>query len=218
MTAQPAIRSGAVCENPITGEHVVILEAPCDNGGERILALLTVRPGGAVAGEHVHPHTRERFGVLDGELGVRRDGTGSVGRAGDEFVISTGTRHDWWNAGAGPAQVLVEVSPPGRFSDMILTLFALARDGLTDAAGRPRLLQAVLLGHEFEAEIRFVSPPRWVQRPLFALLAPVARLRGHQATHAHGPLASVGADELDRLRDRAADAFPWAGRPIRVMA
>lgn len=210
-TRAPAPRlTGGVCENPVTGEHVVILEGPEDNGGERILAVLTVRPGGAVAGEHTHAHFSERFGVLEGELAVRVDGREMVRRTGGDVVVAPGVRHDWWNAGDAPARVLVEITPPGRFSEMILTLFALARDGLTDARGRPGPLQAALLAREFATEIAFTTPPRWIQRPLFAVLAPIARARGLQPTRAYGPLPRVEPGELERLRARARDTFAWA--------
>jgi hypothetical protein len=39
-----------------------------------------------------------------------------------------------------------------------------------------------VLGPQFADEIRIVSPPWPVQRAVCALLAPIARLRGHTAT------------------------------------
>ena len=47
------------------------------------------------------------------------------------------------------------------------------------------MLQAALLAREFDDTIRFTSPPRAVQRTVFATLAPLARLRGLQASYPH---------------------------------
>ena len=93
------------------------------------------------------------------------------------------TPHDWWNAGDDTAWIIVEVDPGGRFETMIRNLFGLAADGRTDTTGRPGLLQAALLAREFDDTIRFTTPPRAIQRSLFALLAPLARLHGLRGSY-----------------------------------
>jgi hypothetical protein len=47
----------------------------------------------------------------------------------------------------------------------------------------PHLLQGALVSREFRDVIVFRSPPFLVQRVLFGLLAPVARLRGYRPTY-----------------------------------
>ncbi len=71
-------RAGDVAENPVTGERVVVRVGTEDPGGELLVAELFVRPGGAVAGEHVHPSIDEWFTVLEGRVGFRLDGRDSV--------------------------------------------------------------------------------------------------------------------------------------------
>ncbi len=66
---------------------------------------------------------------------------------------------------------------------MISNAFGLARDGKTDAKGRPHLLQAALFAREFDDVIRFTSPPRLVQKALFGALAPIARLLGYRGSY-----------------------------------
>ena len=61
--------------------------------------------------------------------------------------------------------------------------FGLAAAGRTDAKGRPGLLQASLIAREFDDTMRLTSPPRFVQRPLFAALAPLARRRGLRGSY-----------------------------------
>jgi mannose-6-phosphate isomerase-like protein (cupin superfamily) len=172
---------GDTFENRITGEHAVILRGDEDGGGKPILASLTLAVGGAVAGEHTHPHLQERFHVISGQLAVRLDGQQTTLGPGQDASAPAGTAHDWWNAGDQPAHVLVEISPPDpRFVAMIATLWGLANDGKTNRAGMPKPLQLSLIGREFDDIIRFTKPPRPIQLGVTALLAPLARARGYR--------------------------------------
>jgi quercetin dioxygenase-like cupin family protein len=181
-------RCGDFYENCITGERVVVLRGPDDTApGQTGLAHLTVRPHGAVAGEHVHPQILERFVVISGTLGTRLDGVERELHASDEATATPGTPHDWRNAGDDDASVLVELDPPleqrPRFEAMIATIFGLANDGRTNAKGLPHPPQLALLAREFDDVIRFTRPPRAVQMPLFALLGALGRMRGLEAIY-----------------------------------
>jgi len=134
-------RAGDVAENPVTGERVVVRVGTEDSGGELLVAELFVGPGGAVAGEHVHPTIEEWFTVLEGRVGFRLDGRESIAPVGQRLHVPPGTAHDWWNAGGEEARVIVEVSPAARFEEAVSNTFGLARDGKTNAKGMPNLLQ-----------------------------------------------------------------------------
>lgn len=177
------IMRGDVLENPVTGERAVILERPWDNDERRVTAEVTVLVGARVMGEHRHPALVERFTVLEGELGVKRDGTTTVLGEGGSTVIEPGEWHDWWNAGERNALVRVQITPGERFVHMIETFFGLARLGHTDEKGMPSPLQLALSGREFSDVVEFRSPPPAIQRALFAALAPIARRRGYRATY-----------------------------------
>ena len=177
------IQIGEVWENPITREHVTIIELPHQNPERLAVAELVARVGARVAGEHRHPGMVERFTVLDGELTVKRSGKTSILRQGETATIEPDTWHDWWNAADRDARVRVEATPGERFLLMIETFFGLARIGQTDASGMPHLLQQALCAREFSDAIVYRSPPLLVQRALFGLLAPMARWRGYRATY-----------------------------------
>ncbi len=189
-------RFGDFYENRITGELGVILRGSEDRApGQSGLAHLTVKPHGAVAGEHVHPQIQERFVVIAGTLGTRIDGVERKLGPGEEATATPGTPHDWWNAGEEEASVLVEVDGPDeqadRFESMIATIFGLANDGRTNAKGMPAPLQLALLADEFADVIRFTRPPRAVQTPLFFVLGALGRARGLRGIypeylHPHG--------------------------------
>jgi hypothetical protein len=97
-------------------------------------------------------------------------------------VVEPGAVHDFWNAGEAEAHVLVEVRPGRRFEQMIQALWGMAAAGETDGRGAPRpLLRLAVVAKEFEREFQFVSPPRWLQKALFSVLAPIGRARGYRA-------------------------------------
>ncbi len=123
-----------------------------DSGGDREEADLYVKPGSAVAGEHIHPTIEEAFTVLRGRVGFRIAGRESIAQLNQRLVVSPGVAHDWWNAGEEEAHVLAEASGPGasRFVEVIQNLFGLARDGKTNSKGMPNLLQGAILLREFE--------------------------------------------------------------------
>jgi quercetin dioxygenase-like cupin family protein len=177
------LRAGDVLENPVTGERAVVRVGTAESGGELLVADLHVRPGGAVMGEHLHPAIEESFTVVRGRLAYRLDGREGVARPEERLHVPRGAVHDWWNAGEEEAHVLVEISPGARFEEMIRNAFGLARNGKTNAKGQPRLLQAALFAREFDDVIRFTSPPRSVQKALFGVLAPFARLLGYRGSY-----------------------------------
>jgi quercetin dioxygenase-like cupin family protein len=128
--------SGDIIDNPVTGEHVIVLVGAEDTGAMGMYDL-RLAPGGAVTGEHVHPGMEEAFTVISSEVGFRITGQEGVAPVGERFVVPAGTRHDWWNAGRTTARVLVEVRPSVRFEKMRNELFTLARNGETDSNRLP---------------------------------------------------------------------------------
>lgn len=130
-------RAGDVIENPVTGERAMVRVGTEEAGGELLVAELFVKPGGAVAGEHVHPVIEEWFTVLGGRVGFRLDGREAVAEPGERLHVPANGAHDWWNAGDEEAQVIVEVRPGTRFETAIVNLFGLAQDGKTNDRGCP---------------------------------------------------------------------------------
>ena len=196
------VKAGEVYENPVTGERAVIRVGTQESGGKLLVNDLYVRPGGAVMGEHVHPSIEESFTVVRGRVGFRVDGEESVAEPGRRLTVPPGVAHDWWNAGQEEAHVIVEIGPAARFEEMIRNAFGLAQDGKTDPKGRPRLLQAALFAREFDDVLRFTRPPRPVQKALFGVLAPIARLLGYRGSF---------PEYLEREPSERVEVEPWTG-------
>ena len=175
-------KRGDVIENPVTGEHMIVRVGTEETNGQLLVVDGYFRPGAAVAGEHVHPAIDERFTVVRGRVGFRLDGRESIVEPGQHVQVPPGVVHDWWNAGDTEAYVQVEIRPGARFEEMARNLFGLAQDGKTNAKGMPSFLQLVALATEFEDVLSFTHPPRSIQRVLFGVLAPVARLLGYRGS------------------------------------
>jgi quercetin dioxygenase-like cupin family protein len=175
------VRAGEIYENRVQGDRFVVREGSADTGGARLVGDLYIRPGGAVAGKHVHAYITERFEVVTGTVRFHVGGRDELAPRGERIEVLPGVVHDWWNVGDDEAHVLVDISPAERFELMIENLYGLANDGKTDSRGVPSLLPLALFAREFRREGEFIRPPRIVQRVLFALLAPIARMRGYKA-------------------------------------
>lgn len=176
-------RRGHVFENPLTGERVVVLTDPEDHPDRVLVAHLIVAPGGRVATEHFHPTLTERFHLIHGRVGFLIDGQERVLGAGDHATVEPGVRHDWWQVGDEPAEVVVEVAPGDAFVEMVGTLFGLARDGKVNRRGLPGLLQLAVTANAYRDVTVITSPPPWVQRPLFLLLASIGHTTGLKAAY-----------------------------------
>jgi len=177
----PAVNAGDVIENPVTGEIMTFLLTGSETAGELLRIDMGVRPGGFATGEHVHPHQEERFQITAGEITLRIAGEERRYRAGDHVVIPPGTPHVWWNSGNQNLRVLLEFRPAGRFAEFITTYFAFARAGRTNKRGLPTdLLQLAVTFGAYRNVIYGTQPPMPIQRILFAVLVPIARLFGYR--------------------------------------
>jgi hypothetical protein len=198
-------RAGDVAENPVIGERVVVRVGTEDPGGELLVAELFVRPGGAVAGEHVDPSIDEWFTVLEGRVGFRSDGRGSVAPLGNACTCRRGRRTTGGTRGErGAGHRRGQPHRQVRGGGLQHVLPGLGRqderEGYAEpAAGGP-------LRPEFEDVLYFTSPPRPVQRALFAVLAPVARLLGYRGSYPR---------YTNRSPSERVEVEPWTGWDVR---
>jgi quercetin dioxygenase-like cupin family protein len=198
------LKAGEVHENPVTGERGVIRVGTDTTGGELLVVDLYIRPGGAVIGEHLHPAMEERFTMLRGRVGFRIAGREAIAEPGVQLIVSPGTPHDWWNAGPEEALVRIEMRPAARFEAMIRNAFGLAQDGRVNKRGMPNLLQLAVFAREFADVMQLTRPPQIVQKTLFGLLTPLARLLGYRGSYpeylTRGPSSTVVVEPLTTPR------------------
>ncbi|WP_168217973.1 cupin domain-containing protein [Occultella kanbiaonis] len=102
----------------MTDEHIALSPAQVlqvRHHSAEALELESIWQPGEPPPRHWHPHQREEFEVLEGELTVE------LGRAeprvlgvGQKVTISPRTPHRMWNAGPGQARASWRITPPQR--------------------------------------------------------------------------------------------------------
>lgn len=168
----------------LTAKQQVVLRKTADETGGALLEMqATYQPGGTFPPLHYHPRQDEHFEVLEGEIEVQIAGAQATFRAGQSFDIPRGTPHTFRNSGAEQASLIWQVRPALKTQQFYETLWGLAADGKTNQDGVPDLLQAAVLMQAYADEFVLASPPRVVQRPLFALLGWLGRLRGYRGRY-----------------------------------
>lgn len=176
-------RRGDIFDNPVTGERATILLGTRETRGERLVVELELRGTGFGSALHLHPSIHERWKVVSGRVGMTIKDSISMAEPGNVIEIAPGVPHRFWNAGICEAKLTIDIRPAKRFEAFIRNMIGLAQDGKTDAMGMPNILQLAATATEFDDVIRFLSPPRLMQRLLFPILAPVARLRGLRGSY-----------------------------------
>jgi mannose-6-phosphate isomerase-like protein (cupin superfamily) len=164
--------------NPLTGYTLTFLEATDELFRFRELAL----PSTYGPALHVHPHQEERFEVIRGNIEFVMGSNKVVCHPGESVVVPAGVAHTFQNAGDGEAEMFGEYRPglPDHSRRFFEVYFALARAGLTDAKGLPKIWQIAVEMPMMSDHVRLASPPWAVQRVVLWLLRPIARLLGYR--------------------------------------
>jgi quercetin dioxygenase-like cupin family protein len=176
------MESAEEIRNPRTGQRMRFLDSD-DERAEAVLRIESVNPpSGVPEPEHVHPRQESSARVISGTLLFSVAGEKRRLGPGDAITIAAGTPHCFVNDGTEDAVSIAEFRPPLRTADLFRTLFGLADRGQLNERGMPSLLALAALGPAFADEIRATRPPWALQRAAFALLGPLARLRGGYAS------------------------------------
>ena len=173
---------GDVISNPVTGQRLTFLTTAADTGGELFRAEGVFPPGGFAGVEHIHPRQHEHFEVTAGQAGFVVDGERRVLGAGEAIDVPTGTSHTFWNAGEQEMRVIFEFRPGLTCTERFYELyFGFAQEGRVNAKAMPGLLDIATVWQELAEHAVLAKPPAWLQRGLFRMLGPIARLAGRQA-------------------------------------
>jgi quercetin dioxygenase-like cupin family protein len=170
------------------------------------------KPGGHYPPEHYHPLQDEHFQVTKGQLHVRLNGVQMTYVAGQSFDIPRGTSHTFRNGGHEEAGVIWQVRPALKTQQFYETLWGLAADGKTSKDGIPNLLQMAVMLQDYADEFVLSSPPPFVQRTVFAVLARIGRLRGYRGWYER--YSGTHADHLP-YKSHTAQASVWIDRSVQ---
>jgi hypothetical protein len=131
---------------------------------------------------HVHRHAAESFKVMDGQATVTVGQHEQIVRVGQCVSVASGTAHTWRNSGESVLRIEAEFRPAGRMQSFFETFCGLATEGRCDQRGQPSLLQVAVAADRWDSYL--AGPPIVMQRLLFAVLRPIALLRGYRASYA----------------------------------
>lgn len=164
--------------NAVTGDRIDFWSSPMMGDGEELVFAGTLAPLAAGAPVHVHGGITETFAVEYGALEI--DLGGGERRLlgpGDEIVLAPGTPHGFRNPLECETRFLTTATPGMELERFLRTMYALANDGRTNAAGEPNnpLLMALTLE---PMDMTMVGAPRGPQRVLVKVLANIARAVG----------------------------------------
>jgi quercetin dioxygenase-like cupin family protein len=143
--------------------------------GESLLVNTWLEPGGGLPA-HYHPRQEERWSVVEGQARFQLGKEERViGPEDGELMVGPGTVHGVWSVSDREARLHTVVTPPLGLEAFLKESAAAAQNGLFTARGLPRGLRGARWAAGFlkryRDETAFVSPPRFVQRAMFALLA-----------------------------------------------
>lgn len=185
--AIPEAPEPRVIVNPVSGERIVIRRTAAETGGDLLAFDLSLPAGGHVPGAHIHPAQQERFTVVSGTMRFRLGRRTLTAGPGETVTVPPGRWHWFGNAGAGTAELRVEVRPAMRMQELFERTEEMSRRGglLGTRLPRPGAFAAFLL--EFEPELAVARVPAFLLR---LLLTPIARLGGRRGG---GALSAGGA-------------------------
>jgi hypothetical protein len=119
---------------------------------------------------------------VSGSFVLEVDGKERTIGPGETVVIGPRTPHAFTDA-PEDAHLLVSVRPALHLDDYFRTFLGLSRDGKISmpSNGLPRpLLQVALVMHRYAPEIAAPGIPLRLQRLIWRLLVPIARVRGYR--------------------------------------
>lgn len=172
-----------IIQNPVTGQQLTFLQTAADTNGQ-LLEMESRYPAHSKEPPlHFHPIQQETFRVLKGQMHVRMNGEVRIYKAGDEFVVAPKVVHSMWNNANEEALLNWKVAPALQTEQFFRTAYGLAQDGKVNAKGAPNLLQTALFISHHANEFRLVKPSFAVQRLMFGILKPIAKMMGYKAVY-----------------------------------
>jgi quercetin dioxygenase-like cupin family protein len=161
-----------VFSGPVDDPAIASFEVVLEQGGT----------GGGNAIVHIHPCAEERFSVGSGQIKFVVDGREHLLGSGESIVVPRGKPHFFANAGSGGAAMTVEFTPAQQHLRFYANFASTAanRTQWFSKNGDPNFLLIALILNTYRDHLYLAGPPVFLQKLIFALLAPLARIRGYR--------------------------------------
>ena len=173
--------SGKIIFNQKSGQLIKFIRTSNETQG-KLLEMNATFPGRSTAPPmHYHPAQTENFRVISGSLTINVGGKIVILHQGETLEIQPNVGHSMWNPSNDKTIVNWQVQPALQTEYLLETLTGLANDNRTNARGIPFPLQMVLTARKYQDSLRLSRPTYYIQKILFALISPIARLNGYRA-------------------------------------
>lgn len=175
--------AGTTVRNAFNGETFIFTHV--DEDAPEFRFDVRIAPAGMATGtgrQHLHPRADEEFIVRQGRLRLMVDGAWCELGPGESLVVPRGTPHLFRNGHDGETLFTATFRPGMQFLRMFLNMSTniVTHPEWYDARGEPPLLLQALTFHAYRGHGYGDGIPVWVQRLVFAVLAPVALLKGYR--------------------------------------
>jgi quercetin dioxygenase-like cupin family protein len=174
--------AGTRIRNRFNGETFIFTHV--DEEADTVEFDVFLERGGMLTGtgrQHLHPNSDEEFIVRTGALRVMVDGRWKALAPGDGLVVPRGVQHLFRNGHDGETLFTTRFVPGHEFLRFFLNMSMNTANNphWYDEKGEPPLVLRALALHAFYGHAYGAGIPVWFQKLVFALLSPVARLRGY---------------------------------------
>jgi quercetin dioxygenase-like cupin family protein len=180
---QPLPPVGTRIRNHFNGETFIFTHV--DDRADEVQFQVHLERGGMLTGtgrQHLHPNADEEFIVETGMLRIMIAGEWKMLGPGESLVVERGTPHLFRNGHDGETLFTAKFRPANDFLRMFLNMSMNTANNPSwyDAKGEPPLVLQAMALHAFRGHAYGHGIPIWFQKLLFALLSPVARLKGYR--------------------------------------
>ena len=177
------IKKGDTIVNIRTGQSMTFLETWAETKGTQ-LKINCVSPVTPTREKlHYHPYQENRFTITKGQLLFTIDGKEKLASVGDTISIAKNVPHSFYNSGQIDAKYVQEFFPALKIDSLFESFFVLATEGKLNKNGSPNIFRTALILLHFEKEIRLAHPNWMLQKIIFTILSPIARLMGYKAVY-----------------------------------
>jgi quercetin dioxygenase-like cupin family protein len=173
-------REGQVFVSKSEGFRQTIIKR--ENG--LVWSELVLEPYAPGPPEHIHTTLSENFTVTEGTLSLLVNGEKKLLRPGESLLVTPGTAHKPFNETDSPIVVRPPLTPeyalPEQFAVFLTQAYGFFDESESNSQPPKALLQMSRFSPKYE--LWLASPPVPLQKSLFFVIGPTARLLGYR-TH-----------------------------------
>jgi quercetin dioxygenase-like cupin family protein len=173
-------REGQVFVSKTEGFHQTVLKR--DNG--LVWLELVLEPHAPGPPEHIHTSFPENFIVAEGTLSLLVSGEKKLLRSGESLLVPPGTSHKLFNETDSHVVIKGPLTPeyglPERFAVFLTQVYGFMDESRSNGHPPKALLQMSRFSPQYE--LWLAKPPVPLQKALFFVISPTARLLGYR-TH-----------------------------------